>query len=618
MPDTASLSEAAGTYDNPYYSDNVYGHTRRLLEELGVSRGGVHLDLGCGYGRIAEALRDEMGLEYVGMDLDEGGLASLRQRGFEAHGCDLRDPDAVERKVRETLGARRLGSISIMDTLEHLPEPPRLLEVMYRVAREHGAPLTISVPNVAHRDVGFKLAFGRWDEQGTGLLDVTHLRFFTAESLDRMMHAAGWHETRRSDVLLEKSDQHFPPLHPALAGETVLGQVLRRLRDSVDENGSVNQFVRAYLPGPKKQVDGLEKAPAAPFLSVVTRTQGRRLDTFRDVLLCLSSQTSQDFEVVVIGHRLDQQAQLAVERVIDDVHKDFRPRVRFLRVDHGNRTTPLNVGFSEARGDYVAILDDDDFVFADWVETFQQLAARMPGRVLRAGAVAQTSEPVSTLDGRPAVRAAGTFERRYTKDFDLFQHLVENQTPPVSVAFPRSVFRDLRIRFDEQLTTTEDWDFLLRTVAVCGLANSHRVTSVYRQWKQGESSFTVHPQQEWVANHQQIWRKLDLIPLLLPPGSASRLRQLYTASASGQVVVSDEQTNQLRERARVILTSRSWALTAPVRWLQRLLGRPRREFPRLWAMTGTELQHLVWELERSPSWRLLAPLRGIRQRFRRL
>jgi hypothetical protein len=179
------------------------------------------------------------------------------------------------------------------------------------------------------------------------------------------------------------------------------------------------------------------------------------------------------------------------------------------------------------------------------------------------------------------------------------------------------VFSDLRIRFDEQLTTTEDWDFLLRTVAVCGLANSHRVTSVYRQWKQGESSFTVHPQEEWVANHQQIWRKLDLIPLVLPPGAATRLRQLYNAARGGLGVVGTERDNELRERARVILTSRSWALTAPIRWIQRLLGRPRREFPRLWVMHGPELEQLVTELERSPSWRVLAPLRGIRRRFRR-
>jgi len=251
------------------------------------------------------------------------------------------------------------------------------------------------------------------------------------------------------------------------------------------------------------------------------------------------------------------------------------------------------------------------------VETFQKLAARSPGRVLRAGAVAQAAEPVSTLEGRPAVRAVGSFERRYTKDFDLFQHLAENQTPPVSVAFPRSAFADLRIRFDEELTTTEDWDFLLRTVAICGLANSRRVTSIYRQWKQGESSFTVHPPEEWVANHQQIWRKLDRIPLVLPPGSATRLRQLFTERGAGGAIVSDPRANELRERARVILTSRSWSLTAPVRWMQRLLGRRSREFPRLWEMNGAELEQLISELEQSPSWRLLAPLRAIRQRFRR-
>ena len=48
---------------------------------------------------------------------------------------------------------------------------------------------------------------------------------------------------------------------------------------------------------------GSKTVPAKrPFLSVVMRTQGKRLESFKDALLCLASQTDQDFEVVVVEH----------------------------------------------------------------------------------------------------------------------------------------------------------------------------------------------------------------------------------------------------------------------------------------------------------------------------
>jgi SAM-dependent methyltransferase len=420
-------------YDNPYFSDNVYGHLRSLLERVGSPRGGIHLDVGCGFGRVAEVLRDELGLTYLGVDLDGDALGSLRERGFEAIAIDLRNLKAAQEAIETVVAGRSLSSLSILDTLEHLAEPGDALQLLYSIARPRQCPLVVSVPNAAHSDVGFKLAFGRWDYTSTGLLDRTHLRCFTEASITALARETGWHEVSRFDVVLEKSDQHFPALHPALAAGTSLNRMLTHLRAAVDEAGSTNQFVRAYLPGPV--VAALDEGgepraeKTAPFLSVVTRTQGRRLQTLRDALLSMSAQTDQDFEVLVVGHRLDSDSQLAVERVIEDTHAQMRSKTRLIRVDHGNRTAPLNEGFGEARGRYVAILDDDDFVFANWVETFKDLAHRFPGRVLRVGAVAQTFELVTTQVGSPSVRATSGFERRFPKHFDLFEHLVENRSP---------------------------------------------------------------------------------------------------------------------------------------------------------------------------------------------
>src|SRR5450432_3630753 len=123
-----------GLYDNQYFSDNVYGHLRALLERVGATRGGVHLDIGCGFGRVAEALRDELGVVYVGLDLDGEALASLRERGFEAIEVDLRDLSALLAVAEKALEGRSLSSLSILDTLEHLAEPGEMLAFLRGLA----------------------------------------------------------------------------------------------------------------------------------------------------------------------------------------------------------------------------------------------------------------------------------------------------------------------------------------------------------------------------------------------------------------------------------------------------------------------------------------------------
>lgn len=603
-------------YQNPYHHDNVYGHAVALLKRHSLTSGKVHLDFGCNVGPIAEHVRDELGLEYIGFDIDEEALASLRERGFEAHRIDLTDITGTEEMISRIVASRGIASISIIDTLEHVPNASDVLAMLHRIAATHCAPMVSSVPNVAHRDVGLKLAFGMWDYTPKGLLDRTHIQFFTEKSMRAMMTHAGWHEIASYDVEVEKSDQHFPATHPALANGSTLHSLFAHLRNHSCSNDRTYQLVRISLPGPSTGVGHVYTGTKeqAPFLTVVTRTQGRRLDTLRDVLLCLSAQSDPDFEVCIIGHKLTEKSRLAVERIIEDTNADLRSRIRLIKVDKGNRTHPLNVGFREARGDYVAILDDDDIVFGHWVEEFRKLAEREPGTVLRATCVAQSWQPVRTIVGTQAVRAVGSPNPCYPARFDHFEHLVENATPPVSLAFPRAAFVDMHIEFDEGLTTTEDWDFLMRTAAICGVSSSNEITSIYRQWDGAESSVTVHSQQEWMDNHHAIWRKLDRAPLLLGPGSATRVRQLVSLYHSHQkgrhhgplpepTLEIDRYENALRQDIHDLLHSRTWRLTAPLRLPGRLLGR-RATYPMLWAMRGPDLEACKQGILTSYSFRL--------------
>ncbi|WP_376099791.1 methyltransferase domain-containing protein [Roseomonas sp. CCTCC AB2023176] len=622
--------QLAGVYDNQFAHTNVYGHALALLQRhrVRVDGAAIHLDVGCGYGRIAEPLSEVLGLAYVGVDGDGNGPASLRDRGFEAHQAWFAGEEATYEALRTAVGGRRVASITMLDTLEHLPDGDAVLRAIARLAQEHAAHVVISVPNVAHQDVGYKLAFGLWDYTRAGLLDHTHTRLFSAEVLDRVLRRAGLYGFDRNDVLFAESDQHFPRTHPVLAGGTQLRAQLTAIRGAANPSADVNQFVRICAPGAPALQDWFVEPRddrQRPFLSVVVRTQGKREHTLTEVLVAMAGQTDTSFEVIVVGHKLGLERQLRVERIIADSPTWLREKCRLLLVDSGERARPLNEGFAAAEGQYIAIMDDDDLPFAHWVETFSSLAERHPGRLLRASCVRQTVQTVE-VGGIPGLRAVGPMENLYPGEFDFLAHLRMNQTPNHCLAFPRGVFHDLGMRFDESLTTTEDWDYILRVAAVAGTASSSEITSVYRWWTEDESSRTVHPQQEWRRNYQRVLDKIDSMPILFPAGTTERLRYLLDAydrhhalqegmaagRRDGEVEAAEERARYLGEVA-AILTSTSWRIAWPIRSLGRLLGKPAPDYRGFWHKDTAELKEMVNFLRHSTSWRATEPLRRLRR-----
>ncbi len=589
-------------YDNPYWPNNVMGHAVALLKryrDQSAKENGIHLDLGCGFGRMAEAITEECGAIYVGVDGAAAGPASLKERGFEAHQLLFGDPEETLSALRKIINGRPLLSLSMLDTLEHLPEGDDVLRVIRTLIAEHETHAVISVPNNAHRDVGFRLAFGQWDYTQDGLLDHTHCRLFSETTLERVLHHAGLQIVDRNPCHIANSDQKFPRTHPVLAEGTHLNEALRFYRGQVDENATVNQFVMLVQAGavtePESYKTPEEINRSNPFLTVLTRTQGIRLSCLEEVLTALVAQDDQDFEVLIVGHKLPVERQLLVERTIDDCVGRLRDKCRLVLVDDGNRTRPLNVGFAEARGDYVAILDDDDMPFANWVSSFRKLSQEKPGRVLRSATVRQ-DVTMAKVRGDDGIRATSKFTL-YPKTFNFYEHLDVNQSPPVGLAFPRSAFSDLRIHFDESLTTTEDWDYLMHCAAILGVHSYPGVTSVYRWWSDNDrSSRSDHNQAEWKANHEKIWQKLDLVPIILPPGSARELRRQLGQDAM-------EERTQLLAEVSEILSSWSWKLTAPLRWPARRRGRKDPVIRTCFDMSPGELRRVHDKLRKSGSWK---------------
>jgi glycosyltransferase involved in cell wall biosynthesis len=524
-------------------SNEVCKHALCLLTHRGsaLRSGELHLDVGCTFGPLAEKVESCLGRIYVGVGDSRDDLTGLGTRGFETHEISLEGEVSILARLKEVVGDRRIGSITALDTIERVGNCDQLLRDIACLARAHSAFVVLSAPNVTHCDIGAKLAFGRWDYTQSGMPGRTSARLFDQKLFALILERTGLHTIERNDIVQSKSDQHFPPDHPALASGTPLHGLLVSSANLVDRNSRVSKFI--WVCAPALEVDrelfGVPRErKSRPFLTAVIRTQGRRNHTLVEVLNCLAAQSDSDFEIVVVGHRLEPSEVEAVQRVILDCGEWFRSRIRLLQVDDGGRSKPLNVGFENARGRYISIVDDDDIPMGNWVEEFRKLDGKNRGRILRCASVRQDVVNVQT-NGKPGLRASGPPERLYPSEFHFLEHLLENKSPPIGLAFPRGAFHDLGIRFDESLNTTEDWDYILRVSALCGVASSPIITSIYRWWVVGESSRTDHSQIEWQQNREAILRKQDQQYYILPKGELARLRQMVA------------EVNTLREDLRV-------------------------------------------------------------------
>ncbi len=279
-----------------------------------------------------------------------------------------------------------------------------------------------------------------------------------------------------------------------------------------------------------------------PFLTVITRTLGARA-TLVDTLTSLAAQDDGDFEVRLMLNTDDGEVRRHVEETVASFDTTFRDRVHLHVVAEPHRVRPLNVGLDAAAGRYVCVLDDDDIVFGDWVSQFHRFADEYDGQVIRCRAVDQFVDALAADDGVHAVASSG-FLTPYKATFDLASHLVGGQSPQGSVAFPVAELRERQLRFDESMVVCEDLDFLLRCVAELGVVDTGSFGMVYRRWTTSYSSMHTVSPEVWETSLQQIVTRLDAGPLVLPPGSASRL---YQAG------IQEIQVNKLSEGERGLL-----------------------------------------------------------------
>jgi SAM-dependent methyltransferase len=143
------------------------------------------LDVGCGGGATGALLRRKGVLEVFGIELEEEAANAAKPYYTRVI---VGDAEKVELPFPDSY----FDCILYGDILEHLLYPWLLLKTHSRYLRMGGV-IIVSLPNVRHYRILKRLILsGRWDYVEEGILDITHLRFFTLKNAKKMIEDAGF------------------------------------------------------------------------------------------------------------------------------------------------------------------------------------------------------------------------------------------------------------------------------------------------------------------------------------------------------------------------------------------------------------------------------------------
>lgn len=169
----------------PYFS-NARADLATFLRTNGVSLAGRVLEVGCAAGAAGPHLRGLGATVLEGIEPHSGAAAVAEASGHY---------DAVYKCTFDqwSAPAELYDTVVFADVLEHLADPADVLRRVHGLLQPSSGQLVLSLPNVRHLSVlAGLLVAGDWRYRVAGILDETHLRFFTSKSASRLLADHGY------------------------------------------------------------------------------------------------------------------------------------------------------------------------------------------------------------------------------------------------------------------------------------------------------------------------------------------------------------------------------------------------------------------------------------------
>ncbi len=147
------------------------------------------LDVGCHTGILGEALRLRKQCIVIGIDNDAEALEAAKNRLNRVQRVDLEEPGWASKLLQS--GEAAFDILLFGDVIEHTRDPLAILKEAGTLLAPNGQAI-VSLPNIANLRIRLGLLRGKFDYTDSGILDRTHIRFFTIKSARELIGEAGF------------------------------------------------------------------------------------------------------------------------------------------------------------------------------------------------------------------------------------------------------------------------------------------------------------------------------------------------------------------------------------------------------------------------------------------
>lgn len=164
------------------FNSSPHGSHMKIIGLVGENK--TVLDVGCATGQIGERLKKK-GCVLVGIEIDKECAKTAKRAYDDVIIADVQKLDAI------SYPEHFFDVMIFADILEHLKNPDAIL-IKFKKYLKHDGAIIVSLPNIVRIEIRLKLLLGKFDYEEIGILDRTHLRFFTLKTAKHLLEKNGY------------------------------------------------------------------------------------------------------------------------------------------------------------------------------------------------------------------------------------------------------------------------------------------------------------------------------------------------------------------------------------------------------------------------------------------
>jgi 2-polyprenyl-3-methyl-5-hydroxy-6-metoxy-1,4-benzoquinol methylase len=208
--------------ESSHVDASYYGGGRADLANMFTNYPATAIDIGCGAGANGYLLKQRFpGCKVWGIEANKVGANLARER-LDKVLVGMFEDFNLE---REGMALGSLDGVLLADVLEHMYNPWDVMVKLRPYMSDKGQ-LVLSIPNVRNLTLLDGLSRGEWTYAASGLLDVTHIRFFTYKEILKFCSETGYRVVASKNSMDERCQNILDNLMPSMPGNVELEHVI--------------------------------------------------------------------------------------------------------------------------------------------------------------------------------------------------------------------------------------------------------------------------------------------------------------------------------------------------------------------------------------------------------